>query len=344
MKSTSTSYLHVKIAGGATAQCLGLMNAIYASSKLGIHFKISYYPYSTGTYWPFAIKNLLNEGEVLNLNLNTRGLANTATLETGKIIKSHPLFRTGFSYEKFLSLIRRLKLESRLQFIRRELAIGSSPSKLIKISKYYKTISGGFAQINEPEVNKEMNLRFNKAAMKSPFSKADSISNLTIIHYRLGDKKATPAQMEHTKDFNTDLIIDPISYVNILKQITDLDEDNIFVVSDEPKLAQKLLLDVGLKAKINSHTGNIWEDLSFMSQANFFIGSKSQVSQIVNICVEANGGKSFMLNLLKPKDYEKFPNTSYVKARFLEANHGIYSLDFKLEKNAHTAYEPFQNK
>jgi hypothetical protein len=343
MKSTSAPYLHVKIAGGATAQCLGLMNAIYASSKLGIPFKISYYPYSTGTYWPFAIKALLNESEVLNLNINTRGLANTTSLETGKIIKSHPLFRTGFSYEKFLSLIRYLKLESKLQFIRKELAIGSSPSKLSKISKHYKTISGGFAQINEPTVNKEMNLRFYKAAMKSPFSKSNNISNLTILHYRLGDKKATPAQMERTKDFNTDLIIDPISYVNVLKQITNLDEDNIFVVSDEPELAQKLLLGVGLKAKINSRAGNIWEDVSFMSQANVFIGSKSQVSQLVNICVEANGGKSFMLNLLKPINYEKFPNTNYVKAKFLEANHSIYSLDFELENNAHTAYQPFQN-
>ena len=115
------------------------------------------------------------------------------------------------------------------------------------------------------------------------------------------------------------------------------------MVSDEPKLAQKLLLDVGLKAKINSRAGNIWEDVSFMSQANVFIGSKSQVSQIVNICVEANGGKSFMLNLLKPINYEKFPNTSYVKAKFLEANHSIYSLDFELENNAHTAYQPFRN-
>ena len=71
MKNFKTNYfLHVKIAGGATAQCLGLMNAIYASSKLGLPFKISYYPYSTGTYWPFAINFLLNESEILNLKWN----------------------------------------------------------------------------------------------------------------------------------------------------------------------------------------------------------------------------------------------------------------------------------
>jgi hypothetical protein len=113
MKNFKTNpYIHVKIAGGATAQCLGLMNAIYASNKLGVPFKISYYPYSTGTYWPFAIKFLLKEHEVLDLNLGTRGLTNTAELETGKIIKAHPLFRTGFSYEKLLSLIRHIKLST----------------------------------------------------------------------------------------------------------------------------------------------------------------------------------------------------------------------------------------
>ena len=70
--------------------------------------------------------------------------------ETGKIIKDHPLFRKSFSYEKFLSFIRQLRLESKLQFLRRELAIKNSPLRLIKINKYYRTISGGFAQINEP--------------------------------------------------------------------------------------------------------------------------------------------------------------------------------------------------
>jgi len=339
MKNLKTdSYIHVKIAGGATAQCLGLMNAIYASNKLCKPFKISYYPYSTGTYWPFAINFLLNENEVLNLNMGTKGLANTDELETGKIIKAHPLFRSGFSYEKFLSLIRRMKLESKLQFLRRELAIKSSPVRLIKISKYYKTISGGFAQINEPEVNKVMGLRFEKAKTKSPFTRTNTDRSLTIIHYRLGDKKATPGQMQHTKDFNTDLIIDPDTYLDVLNKIDNLNKDNVYVVSDEPQLAQNLLAEVGIKAKVNSIAGNIWEDILFMSQANVFIGSKSQVSQLVNVCVENNGGKSFMLNFSKHDMYDKFTNTTYVESKFLEPNHSIYSLNFELEKNSHSAY------
>lgn len=338
MKNSRNSlYLHVKIAGGATAQCLGLMNAIYASNKLGIPFKISYYPYSTGTYWPFSINFLLNENEVLDLNLQTRGLENTNKLETGKIIKNHPLFRTSFSYEKFLSFIRQLRLESKLQFLRRELAVKNSQLRLIRINKYYRTISGGFAQINEPEVNKAMSLRFEKANMESPFATTKNDRKLTIIHYRLGDKKATPAQMQHTKDFNTDLIIDPITYFEVLNQFKDLDKDNVFVVSDEPKLAQKLLAEVNIKAKINSNAGNIWEDVLFMSQANIFIGTKSQVSQLVNICVENRGGRSYMLNYLKPDQYNNFKNTTYIESKFLEPTHEIYSLDFSLETK-HSAY------
>jgi hypothetical protein len=332
-------YLHVKIAGGATAQCLGLMNAIYASNKLGIPFKISYYPYSTGTYWPFAINFLLKESEILNLNLKTKGLTNTAELETGKIIKEHPLFYPGLSYEKFLSTIRKLNLEPKLQFIRRELAIKTSTERLSKINKYFTTISGGFAQINEPEVNEAMNLRFEKAKIKSPFAKRNLEQNLTIIHYRLGDKKATPAQMLHTKDFNTDLIIDPITYLEVLKKIKDLNKEKIYVVSDEPKLATKLLADVGIFAKINSVSGNIWDDITFMSQAKHFIGTKSQVSQLANICVENNGGYSYMLNCINRNKISQFKNTSYLESMFLQPNHNIYSLDFSLEQNSHSAYE-----
>ena len=183
-----------------------------------------------------------------------------------------------------------------------------------------------------------MNQRFEKSKIKSPFAKIVADVDLTIIHYRLGDKKATSAQMQHTKDFNTDLIVDPSTYFEVLKQIKYLDKDNIFVVSDEPRLAQKLLSEVGVKAKINSSVGNIWEDILFMSQATIFIGTKSQVSQLVNICVENNGGRSYMLNFSKNDKHNNFKNTTYVKSKFLEPTNKIYSLEFDLE-NQHSAYK-----
>jgi hypothetical protein len=338
-RNRKNAYLNVKIAGGATAQCLGLMNAIYASKKLGVPFKISYYPYSTGTYWPFAIKFLVKEFEILDLNLETKGLTNTNELETGKIIKEHPLFRRGFSYERFLSLIRHMKLESKLQFLRRELAVKNSSSRLVNINRYYNKISGGFAQINDIEVNKEMNTRFEFSEIKSPFAKIVSDDDITVIHYRLGDKKATPGQMKHTKDFNTDLIIDPKAYFEIINQIKDIDRKNIFVVSDEPQLAQKLLAGAGVKAKIYSRKGNIWDDVLFMSKAKIFIGTKSQVSQLANICVENNGGRSYMLNFLADSKSKQFKNTTYLTAAVLNSDNEIYALDFKLEESAHTAYK-----
>ena len=54
-------YLTVKAAGGATAQCLALMNALFLRDKNLKPFKIKYFPHSTGTYWPFAIKFLLEK-------------------------------------------------------------------------------------------------------------------------------------------------------------------------------------------------------------------------------------------------------------------------------------------
>ena len=341
MKNLINSYyLHIKIAGGATAQCLGLMNAIYASDKLGIPFKVTYYPYSTGTYWPFAISELLNEGEILDITKPTKGLEINNDLKIGKIITTHPLIAKRFSYEKLLSVIRKLKVESILQFCRRELAILNSPNRLMKVNRYYKTISGGFAQINEEKVNIEMHRRFIKANKMSPFIKNRNQEKLIIIHYRLGDKKAAG---HNPSDFNSDLIIDPKSYADVLNKFDDLSLENIYVVSDEPYLAQKLLSGVGIKAKLNSKIGNIWEDVKFMSQASIFIGSNSQVSQLVNICVENNGGKSYMLNVLNQNSYNQFKNTTYLKSKFIDPGNEIYSLNFKLEKNAHSAYKTKSN-
>lgn len=330
------SFLHVKLAGGATAQLLGLMNAIYASDKLGLPFKISYYPFSTGTYWPFAIMPFLNQSEILNINEPTKGLLNSDNLEIGKIIQNHPLMNRKISYEHVLSLVRKLKLEPSLNFLRRELTVMASQNRLLNISNYYRAISGGFAAINEERVNEEINQRFIKANKKSPFTRDKNQQEYVVIHYRLGDKRA---RFSHPDDFSIDKIIDPISYKEILDEIGSLKSENVYVVSDEPKLAQKLLASVFVNAKTIVSKGNIWEDLYFMSQARIFIGSNSsQVSKLANICVENNGGTSYMSNVPKNNYYFRFKNTSYFDSKFLEADHKIYTPDFTLEADSHSAY------
>ena len=330
-----TSFLHVTLAGGATAQLLGLMNAIYASDKLGLPFKISYYPFSTGTYWPFAIMPFLNQSEILAVNVPTKGLVNSDNLEIGKIIQNHPLMRRKISYEHLLSLVRKLKLEPSLNFLRRELTVLASPNRLFDISDYYRVLSGGFAAINEKKVNAEMAKRFIKADKKSPFTRERRQQKYVVIHYRLGDKRAT---FNHPADFHTGKIIDPVSYKEILDNIGSSKSENVYVVSDEPKLAQKLLASVLVNAKTIASKGDIWEDLYFMSQAKFFIGSNSQVSKLANICVENNGGKSYMFDVPKNNYYRRFKNTSYFDSKFLDATHGIYTPDFTLEKDSHSAY------
>ena len=325
----------MKLAGGATAQLLGLMNAIYASKKLSLPFKISYYPYSTGTYWPFAIMPFLNQGEILNIDKPTKGIIEGNSYEIGKIIQDHPLMDKKLSYEHVLSIVRKLKLEPSLNVLRRELTVLASPNRLLNISKYYRTLSGGFAAINEEWVNKEVNQRFIQANKKSPFTREKKQKEFVVIHYRLGDKKAV---FSHPADFNSEKIIDPISYKEIIDKLDNLKSQDIYVVSDEPKLAQKLLASVHIKAKTISSNGNIWEDLYFMSQARIFIGSSSQVSRLANICVENNGGVSYMFNVTKNDYNDKFKNTRYLDSKFLEANHKIYTPDFTLEDDAHSAY------
>lgn len=330
-----SAYLNVKIAGGATAQLIGLMNAIYASDKLDLPFKISYYPYSTGTYWPFAITPFLKQGEILKIDMPTKGLVKTNSFEIGKIIQTHPLMNKKISYERIISLARKFKLEPSFNLLRRELTVKASPNRLLNVSNYFRSLSGGFAAINEEHVNKEMHQRFINADISSPFVKDENQKKFTVIHYRLGDKRTV---FSHPASFNSDKIIDPVSYKKILDEIGKLGSKDIYVVSDEPKVAQILLASVSIKAKTTVSTGNIWDDLYFMSQASVFIGSNSQVSKLANTCVENNGGLSYMFNHTKNITYSKFKNTKYVNSKFLNEKHEIYAPSFILEEGSHTAY------
>jgi len=331
----NSHFLHIKIAGGATAQILGLMNAIFASQKLRIPFKISYYPYSTGTYWPCVLEKFLSKDEILNLNVQTKGLKDVGNLEVGKIIKTHPLMFKNMSTERIISILRKTKILSFLEVLKRERAIHGKTQRLMKISLFYKSISGGFATINEEMVNNEMHSRFLRAGLKSPFSKSLN-ENTVVIHYRLGDRRAIH---NHSIDYIVTPILNPKSFTNLIKDVTKLNHQNIWVVSDEPEVAKELLSQVGVVAKIREHGGSIWEDLYFMSQADIFIGSNSQVSRLANICVEINGGSSYMLNLEGIKNYKKFPNTIFLESEFLPSSHEIYNPDFVLSEESHSSYK-----
>jgi hypothetical protein len=334
-KNSKKSFIHVKVSGGATAQILGLINAIYVSEKLRKPFKISYYPYSTGTFWPCILEKFLAPNEILNINVPTPGLSSAERFEVGKIIESHPLTKKNLSIEKIISILRRTRILKIFKFYKRELEINADVQKLRNVTKYYRTISGGFAGINDKKTNQLIHERFVRAGVESPFQKKIDQANI-VLHYRLGDKRAT---FNYRNDFNNDLIIDPATFFNVLNSLGYLQNNNIYVVSDDPILAKDLLTSQGIKINYIETSGSIWKDLFIMSQAAVFIGSNSQVSLLANICVENNGGKSYLLNSSKRIDLEMFPNTTIYKGAVLPLDHSIYSFDFILPQNSHSEYK-----
>lgn len=332
-------FLLVKLAGGSAAQTLALMNAIYLRNKNVKDFKLKYYPYSTGTYWPFAIDFLLENYELLDSNSPTKGLEDTSNLAVGKIIRTHPLAAKKFSYEKLLSIIRRLKLEEPLQRFRGERALIASVSKLKAVSKRVRAVSGGFVPILDPEVHSEMNQRFLRSGKKSPFSRDNAEFQVdVVIHFRIGDKRA---KFTHPSDFGGDGITDPQVFKRVLDSLGNPGIKEIYVVSDEPKIARTLLAEVEIEAKLNPIQGDIWEDLFLMSQAQVFIGSWSQVSQLAAVCVVGNGGKSYLpaTTQVGTKVNWGVPGIEFYEPIFLESSHSIYKPEFDLDSTAHKSYK-----
>jgi hypothetical protein len=326
-KRRDTDCLTVKVAGGATAQCLALMNAIYVKNKTLKTFRIKYFPYSTGTYWPFEIDFLLSKAERVSEFGETKGfnaVENSENLTVGKIIDKHPLQSKFLNYEKVLVIIRKLGLESKLLNLRGEIAIIASKSNLDRVTEKAKAISGGYAAIVDSHVNAEMDFRFKRAGFNSPFSLAAAPiqKNRIAIHLRIGDKRATFTNPLVGRDG----ITDPRVFKEILENLELSSDHEIFVISDEPEVARDLLKTVGISAKLNPDKGNIWDDLYFMSQSAVFIGSWSQVSQLAAVCVLSNGGKAFCpsSNLIGDKSAWQIDGVDYYHPQFLDQSHKIY--------------------
>ncbi len=315
----------VKVAGGATAQCLGLMSAIFVSHRFNRGFKIQYFPTSTGTYWPFQITFLLSEDEILDLNSTIRGLNHESNLEFGKVISNHPLAKRGLNYEKILVLVRKLNLEFPLQRVRGQISIAASNKNLLKVKNRTRCISGGYPPIVDRSLFAEMDARFKRSGKRSPFSvdPAATLQKYAVIHMRIGDKRSS---FTNPADFGGDGIVDPSVFAEVLNNQKDLTKLQIFVVSDEPEVARKLLEKENIHAELNPDIGDIWDDLYFMSQAELFIGSWSQVSQLAAACVIHNGGRAFYPSTTH--NSRRIPWTleglNFYNPRFLERDHPIY--------------------
>lgn len=313
----------VKCAGGATAQLLALSNAIYLSIKLNRPFKIKYYPYSTGTYWPFAIKELLEENELIEEG-NTRGLE-TNGLKSGEFIADFPLRRKGLSYERFLQVIHKLHLNNTLNRLRGEVVIGGKRKNLEKVGFKTLVVSGNFVPLIENRVFTNLSNRFTRGNLPNPFNTHDKKADV-VIHYRLGDMRKMPSRDPKMGGHG---VVDPITFLKILA-LENINIDNISVklVSDEPEIAVKVLKDVGISAFSEGIKTSIWQDLQTISSAKIFIGSLSQFSLFGATICALNGGRPYLPskvyglgNLEEDLNISLF---NYFEYNYLQPNHYLF--------------------
>jgi hypothetical protein len=317
--------LIVKSSGGAAAQTLALMDAIYVTRHDERPFVFDYYPYGTGTYWPLEIEGALSVGEVGNtLKFTVGHLQNDQTAQVGKIVETHPINSQSLNLEKVYATVRRLNLDRYLLALRGEVPINSSPARLGTIKKSTRIISGGYIPILNHAVFQNLHTRFTNAGFDSPFDLSEDLHSEydVVIHYRIGDKRA---KFTHPGVVGSDGIMDPRTIYKLLSRL-NLVSSTILVLSDDPEIAQDLLSEVGISADIQKKRSGIWEDLRTMAGAKVFIGSWSQVSQLASVCVVGHGGSAYLPSNAEGKNSLSWSISgvnTYVP-EFLGSSHPIY--------------------
>jgi hypothetical protein len=232
-----------------------------------------------------------------------------------------------------------MKLERPIKRLRKEWSLNYSIKVLKKVPRSVNSISGGYVPIVDAEVRQEMDKRFKAAGIPSPFDPRAIAAPIpeVVIHYRIGEKRTTYSHA----GLGGDGIIDPVVFARILVTENLLGSEGIYVVSDEPFVAQKLLSEVGIVAKINPVRGDLWVDMCLMSRADILICPWSTVSQLV---------ATFMVQDNKKVYYPTHPS-SQVKLGwsiegvklytpiYLPQEHSIYKSDFEFEEDPHKIYD-----
>ncbi len=314
----------IKVTGGLTAQLLSLMCAIYLSKKFKRPFQIRYFSNSTGTYWPFEIEKLLKPSELESIVKLQYTVANDNDLP-GSYIKGFPLRQKKFNRYRFLNVIYRIKLDRLLKKLRGEYVIEGKVTRLERVPKNAKAVTGIFPPILNPEVLVEMRNRIEMAEHPNPFKDVASKVDL-VIHYRLGDMRKMPAR---NSKFGGHGVVDPLLFKEVIKEFK-LCEGNsrITVISDEPELAIRLLEGVGLDNLQATESNDPWENLLSIAAAQNFIGSLSQFSTFGAILCHINGGRIFLPSSTYGKGSTSLDfgisEFNYLEYRYLKSDHWIF--------------------
>lgn len=313
----------VKCTGGETAQLLALSNAIYLSMKFERPFRIKHYPYSTGTFRPFAIKELLERGELLEEEKDH--VAKTKNLKIGSRIPDLPLRRRDQLKIKIARVLHRLNLFNIFKRLRGEVVIGGVRKNLDKVNACTLIVSGNFVPLIDVKVCAELSQRFSRSQFQNPFTSRKPNLDV-VIHYRIGDMRKIPPRVPTMGGHG---VVDPITFKQILN-VENIDVERVVVrlVSDEPELAFNLLKGVGISSTYANKFPSIWQDLETIAQARIFIGSLSQFSMFgATLCV-LTGGKPYLPlwlyeqgSLKKDLEIDQF---NFFEFTYLKPNHSLF--------------------
>lgn len=273
-----------KTAGGAASQLLGLTCALDISRRTKREFVIQHFPFATGAYYPFALKGMLFEDEILDLNAPTKSFTPPKELQVGGILRDHPVQRSGFSREKIASFLREYNLDGLIAQMRFEWRLLANQKRMKNVPRHIKSVTGGFPPVNlEYSLINMLQLRFDRANIKINIEKPrlkkfDNEPRIFVIHFRIGDKRL----MYSYPTVKGDGIMNPLVFKRILELEKFSKLDQLYVVSDEPKFARDLLASVKIEAKIANVDSNLWEDIQLMIESDVLICPWSSVSQFVS--------------------------------------------------------------
>ena len=332
----------IRTAGGAASQLVALLSALYVKEVLHRDFVIEHYPYATGGYYPFALSELLRPEEFSRNSGKTKFFKPSGLEVPGSPLEGHPVSKRGLTYEKLLKAIRFLQLEKYLSLLRFEWKLDYSIRRLEKTPKFAKLIGGGFPPFRNKEVIEALKIRAEGTEIGRVLTMnvSEYPKDYIAIHYRLGDKRLTfDAPTVHG-----DGIINPLCFLRILDSLNDNLKEKVYVLSDEPDLAIKLLSEVGIKATKNPIGSDFWSDLQLMISARILLCSWSTVTQFA-MCV-ANLEKTKIYyperNNSGKKPKWKVPGVELYEPMYLSKEHPVYSKNYSPEVKLYSVYDQDQ--
>lgn len=338
----------VRTTGGAATQSMGLLAAIYISKKLGRPFQIQHYPLSTGGYYPLGIGPLLNDNELYQESSENSNVENYSSLTVGELMEPLDVKHNYSAYDRIVVALTRLGIDKYVNQFRMTWHIDGSFDRLRRTPYRVKVVSPkskGYFPFVDKDVIEDLRVRFQKAKLPSIFGDVPTSDSLkkpdVVIHVRLGDKRRAFARPDLGGAVNG--IVDPISYLDILEREGFLASEDIYVVSDDPVEAKRLLSEVGINAKLNDIQGDLWEDLALMSRSKVVLCPWSTVPQLSAVCLSGTATRFYYPSTagdgVPPGWHWRQSNVNFYDAIYLPQDHRLYVTPYESIKASHKIYE-----